>query len=608
MKRVGNAASNRLFNPQSAKASIPFDVDEIDGAMERFIRQKYEHRVFSSGGSGTGTRHNTGSTSSAEDRPPPLPPKPSKRFGFGLRAASSTFPMSRAENESPPVSPAMSGFGSEGSPPRANKASRVFGTTVRSSSTGSGGGDLEPKLATLREMGFLDDRRNLTVLKGLNGNLDKTIEQLIRLGEGGNPTHHAQPAPAPQLKAPVVNGITVERRRGRESPVKWTNPFDMPTEAQQQPTTPVHLNFNHNESNVTSGNTSPLNASNPFLAASRQAQPTQPMLHQSFQQLQLSPRQPLHPNSTGGSAVSNHQQYIFMQQSFQPSAAPYVTSPLSSPNVQDVFSSQQSLQPYQHHPPMTNGASNPFLRSTRSQVFTPSNPFNPPQTDVQRTLSYPHPTLHTTQGTFYSEQPVQVLQPVQQPSLPYQNPFYPQTQSALATSPPPPQYVASQGNPFPNRHDKNSILALYNFPNLAPRPGIGVTNSSTSPIKQRSVTLPVLSTIPDTDPEPTPTPSSLNPFANALQATNGTQQQSPSVDGGAQNGVHHTANGYPHTNGDAVHAGLSSPLAMETSNVNGTSCVGPGHTISRESVDFAGLMAGRHSPDAFAGLSARFVR
>ena len=30
--------------------------------------------------------------------------------------------------------------------------------------------------------------------------------------------------------------------------------------------------------------------------------------------------------------------------------------------------------------------------------------------------------------------------------------------------------------------------------------------------------------------------------------------------------------------------------------------------VSSESVDFAGLMGGRHSPDAFSGLSARFVR
>jgi hypothetical protein len=30
--------------------------------------------------------------------------------------------------------------------------------------------------------------------------------------------------------------------------------------------------------------------------------------------------------------------------------------------------------------------------------------------------------------------------------------------------------------------------------------------------------------------------------------------------------------------------------------------------VSNESVDFAGLMGGRHSPDAFSGLSASFRR
>jgi hypothetical protein len=86
MKRVGNIASNRIYNPQNAKPPIPFDADEADSAMERFIRQKYQDRTVKAP-----IRNNTGSTNS-DDQPPPLPPKTGSRFGF--RSASSIFPLS----------------------------------------------------------------------------------------------------------------------------------------------------------------------------------------------------------------------------------------------------------------------------------------------------------------------------------------------------------------------------------------------------------------------------------------------------------------------------------------------------------------------------------
>src|SRR4051812_35467273 len=170
MKRVGNTESNKVYNPRNTKAQIPIDIDEADSAMERYIRQKYEQRAFIHD-SQPGTRHNTGSTSSVEDKPPPLPPKPGRRFGFGIQK-SSTFP----RGTTPPVSPGLGGFDQDASPPRVNKPSRVFGSSV----TGDG---LDSKLATLKDMGFADEKRNSTVLKGLNGNLDKTVEALIRLGE-----------------------------------------------------------------------------------------------------------------------------------------------------------------------------------------------------------------------------------------------------------------------------------------------------------------------------------------------------------------------------------------------------------------------------------------
>jgi hypothetical protein len=126
---------------------------------------------------------------------------------------------------------------------------------------------------------------------------------------------------------------------------------------------------------------------------------------------------------------------------------------------------------------------------------------------------------------------------------------------------------------FQQRHDKTSILALYNMPQLAPQrydfgqPNAGETvvhdfaqqsamNGQNVP--QRSVTMPV---------------SSMQTGAGV---------------GGASNPF-------------ASLAPMANQSAMQNSSAFALG--GP----SRESVDFAGLamMNGRHSPDAFSGLSAR---
>lgn len=63
MRKIGNANSNRMLNPQNATPQIPVDVDEVDPAIEKYIRQKYEQRAFMPGSrSAPTTRQNTGST------------------------------------------------------------------------------------------------------------------------------------------------------------------------------------------------------------------------------------------------------------------------------------------------------------------------------------------------------------------------------------------------------------------------------------------------------------------------------------------------------------------------------------------------------------------
>src|SRR4051812_45040838 len=139
MRKVGNIVSNKNYNPQSKRPSLPVDTDEADGAMERFIRQKYVNRAY-----GSTKSHNTGSTES-DETPPPLPPKTPSRFGF--RSASSIFPLgSKAKSQAasqPPPSPRD--LTSQASPRWQNKPSATFGASVGEESTVS-------KLAKLRDM------------------------------------------------------------------------------------------------------------------------------------------------------------------------------------------------------------------------------------------------------------------------------------------------------------------------------------------------------------------------------------------------------------------------------------------------------------------------
>ncbi|KAF2452488.1 putative GTPase activating protein for Arf-domain-containing protein, partial [Lineolata rhizophorae] len=236
MRRIGNTESNRKFNPTNVKPAMPIDVDEVDGVMERFIRQKYEQRIFQSPNPRPNVRNNTGSTSSDERPGPPLPPKPTKRFNFGLRTTSSTFPSSKSDERSPPVSPGLGGFGREPSPPRVNKPSRVFGSTVGSSDM-----DITSKLSSLREMGFPDDKRNAQILRGHNGNLERTVESLIRLGEKSHTPVASNPA--------STNGITIEKARPPPPAKSATNPFDMldAQQQQQQPAQPSPPQHQHQQ-------------------------------------------------------------------------------------------------------------------------------------------------------------------------------------------------------------------------------------------------------------------------------------------------------------------------------------------------------------------------
>ncbi|KAI8935673.1 hypothetical protein NX059_007196 [Plenodomus lindquistii] len=598
MKRIGNAESNKTYNPRNVKPQIPIDIDEVDSAMERYIRQKYEQRVYMNNVR-LGGQQNTGSTSS-EDRPPPLPPKPTGRFGFGLRKAATS-----PRDLTPPVSPGIGGFEHDTSPPRVNKPSRVFGSNVHTSGDG-----LDSKLATLRDMGFPDERRNSTVLKGLNGNLDRTVEALIRLGEQNN-LRSTGGTPTPSVQS-AANGLSFQRTSTAPAAVS-TNPFDaLDAPAAQQQQAAAAQNQQANSSN----------SYNPFLQQATQApvqQQSYPQqqqqnlyqqnpwvqqqqsLEQTFQGMQLTnqqpqqsqqpqqPQQPLFPNRTGGYGPAQPSPYAQtnpFQQSFTPPPMPQIPEQYSS-----------FMPPQTQYQSMSSPSSpgNPFLRSSKSQVFAPmhsnSNPygqsaFQQQQPQAQQQLQQPFTQQPSQQPS--QQQPFQQQNPQQQqfqpqqlpqqqpnpwatqqqtqlPTPPASNPWQSQQQSfqpqqtghqtqqpSYATQPKSFQdqqqtfqsqqqaYQQQSSNPF----DKKSILSLYNQP---------------QPAQQQS----------------TQQVQPLNPSASAPM----------------------TASGHMNPFGPAPGA---KPLsAAQTPGVR---------HVSNESVDFSGLMGGRHSPDAFSGLSSSFRR
>ncbi|RMY83661.1 hypothetical protein D0862_11630 [Hortaea werneckii] len=472
MKKTGNIASNQLFNPKSVRADIPIDADEVEGAMERYIRRKYEHREFAAGNSnnllGAATRQNTGSTGTGSwsEEPPPLPPKPGKKFGFSLRSASSSLPRpSRQErNFTPPLSPAFSGSDQDPTSPRemkpSNKPSQVFGMRITSSISNN----FDQKLATLRDMGFSDSRRNSDVLKNVNGSLDKAVEALVRL-EGSKPASRTE-TPAPRTLTPVsmgsqgVNGISVDKTRQAEA--KNRDPWEVrETSPQRAATQPLPLR---------SASAAPAqNSWNPFMSQMQQPQQSTQGLENTFQNLQLS--QP-------GPQPQQQQQYMQPQQQtygqqgglqnnlFQPASNPWdsLNLPHQQP-AQPDYMQQHFQQPTHTSTPQPQISSNPFLRKAQSQTFPPSNIWDQPVTQPQQPLSAQQ--TGNPFGNFW-----QSPQQQQQPQQPQSQPQYQQQQSFLqqpATQSPAPIFGQQQNYFSPPQQQPQPQQQQQTWPPPDPR-------------------------------------------------------------------------------------------------------------------------------------------
>ena len=652
MKSNGNVVSNQLYNPKNVKAEIPIDVDEVDGVLERYIRQKYEQRSFSGGVGGSASRQPaakqyTGSTSTGSlgDDPPPLPPKPGKKFGFSLRSSSSSFAGRRKQDVfTPPLSPTYNGNERAAEPAntKSSKPSQIFGMRITSVNN-----NFDQKLGTLRDMGFTDERRNSDVLKSTNGILDKAVDILAQMAEeemvsGSKETPMRTLTPV-SMNSSAFNGISVDKRRQPEK--KASDPWEALDEQMPQRSATVPLPQTQFPPRSVSA-ALPAGNWNPFLS---QSQPQQ-SIEQSFQNLQVSQPVPI------------QQQYAQPQTQYQSNPWQQSTNPWGGqqiPQQQTVDSTygqqypqqQQQQQQQQLLSPQQTG--NPFLRTSRSQVFTPSNPWTQPiapqsqSPPVQKSsnpfgMTWQQQPQAPSQPSFMQQQPAVQSPPAiygqqedffsapqpapaQQQSQNYQpqvnmqqqnsqnfqqnatqNPFWqtqmapqptgmPQQQMQQQMQQPqqqqmvpqqtgmpqyqqqqPPQQQAQQQQqqfapqnqqyqPNPPRSDKSSILALYNYPQLAPqRPlqslpedSVPVTQQQQMQAPQRSATMPLS--------------GNMNPFNQQQQQQQ--QQQMPQA---------------------------NAPVAM---NGNGA------RHVSHESRDFQGFAgSGRHSPDAFAGLSARYVR
>jgi hypothetical protein len=640
MKMNGNAAVNKEYNPKNTKPAIPIDIDEADSAMERFIRQKYETRILEDGKPKPPSRDDSSyrTYKSLEDSPPPLPPKTGRKFGFGLRSVSSTSHLPRSvDRTSSPSSPSRSAtFGSLSSAVPYNKQSRVFGASVGDTSSA-----FESKLDALRDMGFPDDRRNATVLKGLGGDIERAIESLVRLGEGTSPDLRSRPS-AP--KTPK----SAHSASGQSSP----NPY-----ASASASSLFNAGAVAGDSTSTgqqNSSVTPAKPYNPFDALDQQPS-SATGLETAFQGLQVS--QPLFPHPTGG--------YPSQSQQLAPARAYH--APMTPPIL------QTSQAVYAASPRPLNGNYNPFFQTDSPSVSNGANPFftQPPQQTAQPVQSLsptnpffghmsPQPTgaaqqtqvaasvfpaqiqhantmpSYSSTSTFTQPQPQsqsQVWSPQQSynpfntasnanPSVTFQQPqaqpqaFYSSAQNPYG------QFQHAPPQQQPARTDKNSILALYN---LAPTPSMStipeqsavqqssnqsqyaagpspapslLTNSmGSTPQNQSPYSLSTprrSATMPEVASSPTGAAGTRNPFFTSATSTNPFPTATTPIGGG------------PPPSGLGI--GLMGPKALPPppppSQLN--------HFVSRThmsqgSVDVSGFQNGRHSPDAFAGLSARLA-
>lgn len=657
MKRNGNNAVNKIYNPKNKKPDIPLDADEVDSAMERFIRKKYQEKSLSDGRPEPPQRDEPSQTSYSrpiqqeDSPPPPLPPKKGKFFGFGLRA-SSALPSSKHDKKKQPKEP------------RVDSAFRIAAgdyDVSRMSKTRRAMTDaeLQQKLATLRDMGFTDMDRNTHWLLRLQGNVERTVETLVRLGPSENEeTDQTSPSKPdqPSSRVPDSNATTTTAR-GPQAPEPSYNPF---TQMTNQET--VGLSMATPREPATPTKAQSYSSNNPYGQAPRNA--TDTGLEQSLQSMQLT--QPLFPHSTGGypsqhaplqdprmqySMTPPVSQAIYQQQGFvaSPAAIPVPNNPFFQPST--ISAQSTGNNPFLNQVP-PSPSTNPFLSSQGMPVGQPVqppqkqnslptsfNPFgippsqSPPQAIPQINPQFqPQDLFGSAQQAQFPNQPQPVnpfqthdLQQQQQSQAPFPNFQYAQPQTQIQHQPQrhmsTPQFVSQNPyqqnfNPQPQslmpqqtgRYDKNSIMALYNFPQLAPQPLASIPEPASEPsgqqqgsYQQQNSPAPMADVFGSltNNISPAKRSATMPVSLSHMHSAGGSGNRNPFMTNTASAGTN--ANVNPNFGPGAAGSPFSAPR-------------GPGqgqgiiarHTSS-ESVSINNLDSGRHSPDAFANLSARYM-
>lgn len=719
MKSHGNILMNKIYNPKNVKPPVPTDVDETDSTLERYIRAKYQYRSLEDGKPKPPSRSDESynrprevtkprsPAGSPEGSPPPLPPKSSKFLGLSLRSSSSTSNLRRfgTKSKSSPTS--------DWSPPPPKRSTSGLGAPVADVTTAS----FESKMAALREMGFTNDRRNEMVLKGLNEDLNRSIDTLQRLGEGnGLPITRSKTPTASRANDSEAPPPMPPRPATQGNSSSSNNPFDKldsnpATQDQQVPPVP----------RLQTGAATSYNPFDQSAQAPRSAQP----LETSFQNLQVT--QPLFPHSTGGlpQHANSLPQPLYQQPFTPPVTATFAQNGYtSSPQAVDSNYNPFFQTPAQPAAQVQNGVGNqPFSNTGAVQ----NNPFfsNPPQNGIAQPQlqpnGVPRPPQHAntmpalSQNSPFGTSPFGSApafqgqqQPQQQPQSLGQGSHNPFQQNG---APPTPQ-SAGFTNPFPSqqpqqlvpqatgRVDKSSIMSLYGsnpppaMPSI-PQQYAAQPGAATSPVPQLSNSF---NSTPQSQPgfNSTPQPStgsfangSRNPFdgpaptapaAPAAPAGSGLAAQAgintfqpssglglgigangssvqPQATGAAGNmgagaglgaGVKSnnpfpaSTNPFPPTNSSPFSPANNNPFPPANNNPFPTTNNNPFPTtnsspfpptnnnpfpaasnnpfptpqpanpafprshMSQPSVDINGFQTGRHSPDAFASLSARY--
>ena len=632
MKRNGNMAVNKTYNAKNKRPDIPLDADEVDSAMERFIRKKYQEKSLSDGKPEPPSRSTTQpglSVSPDNSPPPPLPPKKGKFFGFGLRASSSAYPLSKHDKKR------------GAREPRVDSTFRISSenydlASPRSRSTKEmPEEEFQMKLATLRDMGFGDDRRNTTVLSRMSGNMERTIESLVKIQQATKPTSDDTAPPGRDRTPPPVAAPTAQRSASN-------NPFD---QASGGSGFGISFNSSSQQAQITPQSQpveqQPEAMTNPWRAQPRSQ--TDQGLQQTFQDMQIS--QPLFPHSTGGYPAQASPLYTRLQHSMTPPVPlmPPQYGYTSSPSAMNVtnnpffqtppISAVTSSNPYammMQSPAISRQSTNPFLNDAGQPIQQPSqtapaalqNPFGLPPLPP----ASPPPQISLPQAVYNEQQPTSgTFSKAQQQPYQTQNPFYgqlqmppePQRQPSLPNfgygqplQQPPPQQQQHQFTHLPytnhpqpqpplpylqpqqtGRLDKTSIMALYNYPHLAPpqsQPLASIPEPTAVNHQQQqqdaqalsspqfaSTPLPTASSTTTTSPASTPglgtgtAGKSRNPFLNMSSA--------PSPNPTGPQGTRQPPSVARHASSDSL------------------------------AVNQAAFEAGRHSPDAFASLSARWA-